>query len=168
MNKRVTRQLITVRNLIILILGSVLALCGCAHREEMRFTQGKGDAGKFILGHAFARGADPITTNALPAITGPWTYSVDEYGVVIRLAKEDYDSVESLLRLSFGKPKIGPMETRDGGRMGMYRLTPKGVVLSFCGHSNCTEVIVIRQLAKEEFGVVVVKAFKELEKQGKD
>ena len=91
--------------------------------------------------------------------------SRDEYGVVIRLAREDYDPVESLLRLSFGKPKIGPRKTTDGGMMGMYKLTPKGGVLSFSGHSNYTEVIVIRQLAKEEFGVFVGKAFKEMEKQ---
>ena len=168
LNNRTCKAWLELRILYSLLIGTMLTLSGCMHAKVVQFTQGTGDAGRFILGHAFARGADPIATNALPAITGPWTYSVDEYGVVIRLPREDYDPVENLLRLSFGKPKIGPTETTDGGKMGMYKMTPRGVILSFSGHSNYTEVIVLRQLRAEEIGTSVGRALKELEKKRQD
>lgn len=116
--------------LITFILVALTMLCSCAHRDEPRFSAGTGDAGEFILRQAVARGGQPITTNGLPAITGFWRYSEDQYGVMIRLSRHDYDAVEAMLRQPFGPPRFGPTFTTDGGKLGGYRLTPKGAVFS--------------------------------------
>jgi len=144
-----------------LILAALTVLCGCAHRSEPRFTQGTGDAGQFILRQAIARGGQPVSTNSLPAITNSWSYSEDQYGVIVRLRRDNYEAVEALLRQAFGPPKFGPTETIDGGKLGGYRLTPKGGGIQFGYDSRGTEVIVLRQLTKEEFDRAVSEMVKE-------
>jgi hypothetical protein len=144
------------------ILAALTMLCSCAHRGEPRFTTGTGDAGQFILRHAIARGGQPITTTGLPAITGSWRFSEDQYGVIVRLSRYDYGAVEALLRQAFGPPKFGPTETTDGGLLGGYRLTPKGGGIQFGYDTNGTQVIVLRQLTKQEFADGFVRAMKEM------
>ncbi len=139
-------------------------LSGCATHDEMRFKAGSGDVGHFILLQAVARGGQLLTTNGLPTITGPWRYSEDQYGVVIRMPRTDYASVEKLLRIAFGEPGFGPSETTDGGKLGGYRLTPQGGAIQFCYDSEGTQVIVLRQLTKQEFADGFMRAMKELGK----
>ena len=116
--------------------------------------------------HAVARGGQPISANGLPAITSPWRYSEDQYGVSIRLSRQDYDAVEALLRQAFGPPKFGPSKTTDGGMLGGYRLTPKGGGIQFGYDSEGAHVIILRQLTQKEFGdaffhAAVIRAMKE-------
>ena len=86
------------------IIISIALLCGCASHPKVQFKAGTGDAGRFILQQAVARGGQLITTNGLPTIRGPWRYSEDQYGVVVRMLRDDYETVEKLLRLAFGEP----------------------------------------------------------------
>jgi hypothetical protein len=130
----------------------------------MRFKAGSGEAGRFILQQAVARGGRPITTNGLPATTGAWRYAEDQYGVVIRLSRDDYGAVESLLRQAFGEPKFGPSETRDGGKLGGYQLTPQGGSIQFGYDSEGTQVIVLRQLTKQEATDGLTRAVQEMGK----
>jgi hypothetical protein len=145
-----------------LILAALTVSCGCAHRGEMRFTAGTGDAGRFILQQAAARGGRPIMTNGLPAITDAWRYSEDQYGIVIRLSRRDYNAVETLLRQAFGSPKFGPTQTTDGGILGGYRLTPTGGGIQFGYDADGTQVIILRQLTKKEAADGFVRAMKEM------
>ncbi|HSH95117.1 MAG TPA: hypothetical protein VK968_13280 [Roseimicrobium sp.] len=130
----------------------------------MRFQTGSGDAGQFILLQAVARGGQPITTNGLPAITSRWRYSEDQYGVVIRLSRSDYEAVEKLLRLAFGEPKFGPTDTTDGGKLCGYRLTPQGGAIQFRYGADGAQVIILRQLTQQEFADGFMRAMKELGK----
>lgn len=141
-----------------LILAAITMLCSCAHHGEPRFTRGAGDAGQFILRHALACGGQPITTNGLPAITAGWSYSEDQYGAIIRLSSRDYDAVEILLRQAFGAPKFGPVGTSDGGKLGGYRLTPKGGTIQFGCDAEGTHVTVVRSLSQEEFSGALRRA----------
>jgi len=149
-----------------LIFLSLALLCGCASHEKMRFKTGSGDAGQFILLQAVARGGQLITTNGLPTITGAWRYSEDQYGVVVRMSRDDYEAVEKLLRQAFGEPKFGPSETKDRGKLGGYRLTPQGGAIQFGYDAEGTQVIVLRQLIKQEFADGFMRAMKELGKSG--
>ena len=148
-----------------LIVFGLAMLFGCASHEKMRFKAGSGDAGHFILLQAIARGGQLITINGLPAITGSWRYSEDQYGVAVRLSRAEYDTVEKLLRQAFGEPKFGPSQTTDGGKLGGYRLTPQGGAIQFGYDTEGTQVIVLRQLSKQEFADGIQRAMKELEKQ---
>jgi len=138
---------------VLLAAMAVLAVTGCAQKEQLesanqdrlRFEKGNGDAGQFILDRALAFGGTPKTAKGLPEVTGPWRYAEDKYGVVVRLPLGKYRAVEKLLRLAFGKPDLGPSSTTDGGRHGVYRLTPKGGAISFSHDQERTEVIVLRQ-----------------------
>ena len=134
------------RGLILIILVSLVA--GCA---QGRFTNGRGDVGQFIIQQASARCGLSVSTNSLPPIAGSWRYSEDNQGVIIRMPRKNYEAVEALLRQSFGEPKYGPVDTRDGGKLAGYRLTPKGGCIQFCCDTKRTQVIVIRPLSKEEF-----------------
>jgi hypothetical protein len=136
----------------VLIILTVLAATsvGCAHRSELQFTKGKGDAGQFIIQEAIARGGRAVTTNGLPALTGTWTYSKDPYGVMIRLPPEDCGTVEVLLMLAFGKPGFGPIGNQADARIGGYRLTPQGGALQFTCDANGTQVIVLRPMTESE------------------
>lgn len=148
------------KRLALLLVVAVTVLCGCVHRSEPRFVRGTGDAGQFILRQAIARGGQPITTNGLPAITGAWRYSEDEDGVIIRLSRKDYEGVETLLRQAFGAPNLGPSDKTDGGKLGVYRLTPKGGSIQFGYDSDGTHVIVLRQFTTGEFDDVLTRAMK--------
>lgn len=129
-------------------------LCGCAHE---RFADGRGDVGPFIVQQAVVRCGLTTWTNALPVITGRWRYSEDDQGVVIQMPREHYPAVESLLRQTFGQPRF-LSETTDGGKLGAYRLTPKGGVVQFGYDTERTQVIIIRPLNQKEFGDAMMKA----------
>lgn len=131
----------------------------------MHFKPGSGDVGQFILAQAIARGGQPITTNGLPAITGAWRYSEDQYGVLIRMPRGNYEAVEKLLRQAFGEPRFGPSDTTDGGKLGGYRLTRKGGAIQFGYHADGTHVTVLRQLNQQEFADGLTRAMKELGKR---
>lgn len=136
-------------------------LCSCVHDGEPRWITGRGDAGQFILNQAVARGGQPVTTNGLQAITGSWRYYEDQYGVSIRLSRDDYDAVEELLRHAFGPPKLGPSDTTDGGKLGAYRLTAKGGAIQFGCDADGTYVIVLRPMSKEEFSSGLQRAMRD-------
>lgn len=116
----------------------------------MRFNKGKGDAGTFILLKAIDFGGKPFVTNGLPAIGNSWRYAEDQYGVVIRMSPRQYPVVESFLRQAFGSPGFGPSDTVDGGKLGGYRLTPKGGGIQFGYDSNCTQVIILKPLVPKQ------------------
>ena len=104
-------------------------------------------------------------TNDLPTFTGRWRFFEDQYGVVIRMSREQYPAVESLLRLSFGEPKFGPTETVDGGKFGGYRLTSKGGGIQFGCDTKQTQVTIIRPLSKQEFPDILQRIFQDKEVQ---
>ena len=81
-----------------LIVVGLALFCGCAHDDEMRFSKGKGDMGQFVIRQALKYGARPIATNGLPAITGKWRFSEDQYGVVLQLPSERFSDVTTFLR----------------------------------------------------------------------
>jgi len=144
-----------------LIVVSLMLLWGFAQHNQMRFKTGSGDAGQFILKQAIIHGGQPITTSGLPAITSEWHYSEDEYGVIIRMPRDSYQTVENLLGLAFGQPTYGPSVTTDGGMLGGYRLTPQGGVIQFSYDADGTQVIVLRQLTEKEYFNSFMKVLKE-------
>ena len=152
------------RVLISFIVVGLTLLSGCATHDEMRFKDGSGDAGQFIVQAAVARGAQPISTTDLPVIRSAWRFGEDQYGVVVRLPRADGAAVERLLQQAFGEPKYGPKDTPSGGRWGAYRLLPAGVSIQFTSDDQSTEVIVLRQLTKQEHADGVTRAMQELEK----
>lgn len=137
-----------------LIVVGLTLLCGCA---QDHFTKGRGDVGRFIVQQADIRAGLSISTNGLPTVAGRWRYSEDEQGVVIQLAREQYPAIESLLRQTFGQPKF-LSDTTDGGKLGGYRLTPKGGAIQFGYNAKRTQVIIIRPLSQKEFGDALLKA----------
>lgn len=145
----------------LLVVVGLSFLCGCASHDQMRFKAGSGDAGRFILLQAVARGGQLLTTNGFPAITGPWRYSEDPYGVVVRMPRDNYEDVQKLLRKAFGEPKFGPSETTDGGKGGGYRLTAQGGAIQFGYDAEETQIIVVRQLTQQEFDEGLMRAMKE-------
>jgi hypothetical protein len=126
-----------------LIAVGLALLCGCTS-GGMRFTKGTGDVGRFIMQQALQRGARPVATNGLPVISGDWSYSEDQYGVVLHLPRERFSEVGAFLRKAFGTPAHEPGETIDGGMLGWYAAKTIGVGLQFGYDRDCTEVIVIR------------------------
>ena len=150
------------RILAAVLIAAITVLFICLHRGGPRFVTGTGDVGQFILKTAVARGGQPITTNGLPAIAGSWRYSEDEYGVIVRLSRSDYEATETLLRLAFGTPKFGPTDTTDGGKLGGYRLTPKGGSIQFGYDADGTHVTVVRRLTKQEGAEALTRAAKEM------
>lgn len=139
-------------------------LCGCATHDQMRFKAGSGDASQFIVQQAVARGAMPISTTDLPVIRSAWRFGEDQCGVVVRLPRADGAAIEQLLQQAFGAPTYGPKDTPSGGRWGAYRLSPSGASIQFTSDDQGTEVVVLRQLTKQEHADGVAKAMKEHEK----
>ncbi len=141
-----------------LLLVLIAALCGCAHEH---FVKGRGDVGQFIVQEAFVRCGRLAPTNNLPVSPGGWRYSKDQHGVVVQMSREQYPAVESLLRQTFGEPRFGPVDTKEGGKLGAYRLTPKGGGIQFGYDAERTQVIVISPLTKQEFGDSFQKAMQD-------
>jgi hypothetical protein len=132
-------------------------LCGCAQDQ---FSKGHGDVGHFIIQQADVRGGLSISTNGLPPISDRWRYFEDKQGVVTQMASDKYPAVESLLRQTFGEPKfLG--ETTDGGKLGGYRLTPKGGAIQFGYDAKHTQVVIIRPLTQKEFGDGLMNAMQD-------
>ena len=74
------------------------------------------------------------------------------------MPRSEFDRVEKLLRMSFGKPSHGPSATADSGKLGGYRLTPEGGSIQF-GHGACgTQVIVLRKLTQREIDDALIEA----------
>jgi hypothetical protein len=134
------------KNLTSITLIFLFLLFGCVSHDKMQFQAGSGDVGRFILQQVITFGGQPITTSGLPTINSEWNYSQDQYGVVIRLSRDNYETIENLLKLAFGVPKFGPSETIDGGKLGGYSLTPQGGVIQFGYDNKCTQVIITKQL----------------------
>jgi hypothetical protein len=91
----------TMRIFASLIICSSLFLFGCSSE---RFTQGRGDAGQFILQHAIAYGGHPIATNNLPVVGGDWQYVQDEFGLGVQFPATQFEAVQSFLHSAFGPP----------------------------------------------------------------
>lgn len=123
---------------------ALLLVCGCTCEKEMRFTKGTGDLGQFVVQQALKRGARPVTTNGLPTLGGDWSYSEDQYGVVLHLPRERFSEVEAFLQHAFGAPAQAATDTTDGGKLGWYSPKAIGVALQFGYDSNQTQVIVLR------------------------
>ena len=119
----------------------ICLLCGCAHEH---FTKGHGDVGQFILDHAIVFGGHPTTTNGLPMIKGTWRYSEDDRGLEIHLLRQQYPAGEAFLRQALGAPQFGPVDTNDGCKLGVYRLTPKGGGITFSYDARNTLVLMLR------------------------
>ena len=119
--------------------------------EGPRLRNGSGDAGKFIVEQAVLRGAHPITTTrGLQPVSSSWTYAVDDSGVFVRMSNADYPGLEALLLRVFGAPKLGPLDTPDGRRVGAYQLNAKGAALQFARDAQWTQVIVLREPNERE------------------
>ena len=127
-----------------LIVVGLALLCGCAHKDEMRFTKGTGDMGQFVMQQALKRDARPVATNGLPAIAGDWSYSEDQYGVVFHLSRERFPEVQAFLLQAFGPPAQEATDTTDGGKLGWYSPKTIGVALQFGYDPERTQVIVLR------------------------
>jgi hypothetical protein len=107
----------------------------------------------------------PVNTNSLPMIAGSWQYSEDKYGVIIRMSTNQFPALDTFMYAAFGnKPRIPVTENMEGGRMGMYRLSPKGGGLQFGCDAKSTQVIIVRPLTGSEFMDGWMRAMKELEK----
>src|ERR1044071_912790 len=141
------RYSLTMRRSLIPILLSLI-FCGCAHDK---FKRGDGEVGNFILKETatFVPAAKIVSTNNLPSVSREWHYSQDQYGVIIRMPKECYPSLEVFLRAAFGNPSIEP---EGEEKLGVYRLTPKGGAIQFLRDNKMTQAIIIRPLTQEEFG----------------
>ena len=134
------------------IVVTLALLSSCATSDQKRFKAGKGDPGQFILQQALARGRQPVTTTGLPVLQGSWRYSEDKNGIIIRLPRQDCESVEKFLFLAFGAPAFGPNDTKDGGRIGVYSPTSSGGAIQFvCHAAEGTQVILLRHMTVEEF-----------------
>jgi hypothetical protein len=140
-------------------------LFGCAHDE---FKRGHGEVADFILQQTLilVPNAQLVTTNNLPKISQDWRYSQDQYGIVIRMSKESYPAVEAFLRQAFGTPKIEPTDTNNGGKLGVYRLTPKGGAIQFIRDENLAQIIILRPLTEAEVqdGLIHALGSKEFQK----
>ena len=110
----------------------------------MRFKKGTGDMGQFVMQQALKRDARPLATNGLPAITGEWSYSEDQYGVVLHLSRERFPEVQAFLLQAFGPPAQEAIDTTKGGKLGWYSPKTIGVALQFGYDSDQTQVIVLR------------------------
>ena len=151
-----------------LILTGLAFLCGCARDKEsgkeMQFTKGTGDMGQFVVEQALKRGARPATTNSLPVVGGDWSYSEDQYGVVLHLSRDRFSEVETFLRQAFGPPAQEATDTTTGGKLGWYSPKAIGVALQFGYDSNQTQVIVLRPQPASE----IIKRIPEaMERSGK-
>lgn len=146
-----------------LIVVGLALLCGCATRDKICSKAGSGDAGRFIVQQAIARGAQPISTTDLPAIHSEWRFVEDKFGAVVFLPRADGAAIERLLQQAFGAPKYGPKDTPTGGRWGSYRLLPAGVFIQFTSDDQGTQVDVLRLLTKQEHADGVSRAMKEIE-----
>ncbi len=81
----------------------------------------------------------------------------DEYGVVIRMDREQYPVVVSYLKQAFGKPKFGPSVSEDGhAGGGGYRLTPKGGAIYFNHDTNFTDVAIILPMSQKKWNTEVL------------
>jgi hypothetical protein len=130
-----------------LVVVGLLLVCGCAHEtgeKEMQFTKGAGDMGQFIIQQALKRDARPVSTNGLPVVAGDWSYSEDQYGVVLHLSRERFTEVETFLQQAFGAPAQTATDTTDGGKLGWYSPKTIGVALQFGYDAERTRVIVLR------------------------
>jgi hypothetical protein len=141
-----------------------MILSGCATYNQKGFRTGRREAGQFIVQQAVTRGAQPLSTTGLPVLAHGWQYLEDQYGVVVRLPREDGAAVERLLQIAFGEPNDGPKATPSGGRWAAYRLSPAGVSIQFTSDDQGTEVDVIRRLTKQEAAEGAGRVMKELEK----
>ena len=137
-------------------LVALALLCGCASDH---FRSGHGDVGQFILQKAVAAGAVPISTNEVLRVTKSWRYFQDDNGAVVHMAPVDYPALESFLIHTFGQPKVGPKDTPNGGKYGMYRLTAKGGVLQFGRDTeDGAHVEIVRPLTRQEASDAVIRA----------
>ena len=143
---------------------ALLLVCGCAGEKEMHFTKGTGDMGQFVMQQALKRGARPVATNGLPVVGGDWSYSEDQYGVVLHLPREQFSEVEAFLQQAFGAPAQEATDTTDGGKLGWYSPKTIGVALQFGYDSNLTQVTVLRPQPASE----IIKRIPEaIERSGK-
>lgn len=145
-----------------LLILFVVVLCGCA---SSHFRKGMGDVGQFIIQQAVARGGTPVNTNNLPVVNGKWSFYEDQYGIVVRLPREEFPAVESVLRASFGEPKIEPAKTDNAVKFGAYRLTDKGGGIQFTCDTKETQVIIVRPLSQKEFSESLNRAIQDKEFQ---
>jgi hypothetical protein len=126
-----------------LLTAGLSLVFGCSSEEELRFTKGTGDMGRFIIRQALKCGAHPVATNGLPTIGGEWSYAEDQYGAVFHLPRDRFSEVEAFLKQAFGAPAQEATETIDG-KLGWYSPKTIGVALQFGYDPNETQVIVLR------------------------
>jgi hypothetical protein len=132
-----------VRWLAVLVFVSVG--CSWVHaEEEMQFTRGSGDMGKYIAAAAMKFGAKSISTNDLPALAGEWKVFEDQYGAVLQLGPERFEEVRAFLKKAFGPPAHEPSPTTDGGKLGWYAVKTTGIAVQFGYDKQRTQVTILR------------------------
>ena len=120
-------------------------LSGCSNGN---FSSGHGDAGLFILQQAIARGGSPIT-NSLPVIPDRWRYLEDKNGVVIRMSRQQYPTVEAFLRQAFGEPKLEPTDTPKG-KVGAWRLSSNGGAVQASSNAAVAQIIILNPIGTDK------------------
>lgn len=150
--------------LLLLLLLAMFAY-GCAHQSESGFERGHGDLRQVILNEVRVRGGSPLLTSNLPRIPGVWRYFKDQNGIVIRLPRSSYPSVEAFLHAAFGEPRLHPKDSPDSEKYGHYRLSEKGGVISFSRDSENTQICVIRPVSTDEVLQRIPGLLQEMEKR---
>lgn len=138
----------------------VAIFCGCSREhtsDGFSFRAGHGDVGRFILQQAIAGGGHVVITNSLPLIAGSWSYSEDNdghiipkdaAGTVIRMPREQYQSLETFFRQAFGEPAsrtVGNPNQKGWALdvVNVYRLSA-GMGIQFGYNQEYTLVVMIR------------------------
>ncbi len=91
-----------------------------------------------------------MATDGLPVIAGEWSYSEDQYGVVVHMPRDRFTEVESFLIKAFGTPAQEATESTDGGKLGWYSPKTIGIALQYGYDANQTQVIVLQPQPAEE------------------
>lgn len=135
--------------------------CGCA---SDRFKAGHGDAGRFILTQAIARGGRPVSTNSLPVLEVQWRYFQDQYGVLIRLPRDQFPAVEAFLHQTFGEPSIPVDDMKDEGKLGVYDVKSIGAGIQFGYDNGETFINILRPVSSEEMAEHLQKVVEQSQK----
>ncbi|HUR47625.1 MAG TPA: hypothetical protein VMZ27_17205 [Candidatus Saccharimonadales bacterium] len=103
-----------------------------------------GNFGTFIVSEVTKHGGHAVTNQPIPILKAHWTVKSDENGFQAFVTGASFASIDSVMRRSFGEPKISINADASGQPHLTWAAVDIGVAIQIMGRTDGAEIICVR------------------------
>src|SRR5262245_8156843 len=116
----------------------LLILSGCASTEKQT-----GNLSDFVMSEVSTYGVDIPDEDAVPAVSGIWTFKRDRYGFLIDVEQGDFDQISTMLQAMLGSPEVSVENNFDGQPQRLFVVKDSGAQIQCVKTKDATQIILV-------------------------